>query len=266
MKFLIAFILACGVIMGDSPARAHSSHSGPRPFPRWCEGRLAVLDQAEGLARKLYITGRHAEALQALQEGLREAASQVNSRYRTAITVNAVLRGVDLMDELTRATAGDVKQVRTLLVFGFEYYEFIHNVAEKLDIPYFEPAPCGYCNVDVGQWESDYVSYSQQQVQMLLNRLTSQEYYGGYLYYHSLGTPSAFLKALELTTEYLAADLDYTLIASRYSCVVGDLTRLSRKLSRYNGPGKAGYLDDADATNSAANEAQEIINQIAPCN
>src|SRR5438132_1427688 len=97
MKLFFAVMLACGVIMGDSPAQAVISVRRPPPFPRWCQSRLDVLDIAERQAQYEYRSGQSVQALQTLETGLQEAASQIGNDYRRAITVNAILRGIDTL-------------------------------------------------------------------------------------------------------------------------------------------------------------------------
>ena len=269
MNRLVPVVFVCGVILGQAQAQPplhppYTPPPGPPIFSSWCRDRLMALNQAEYEARALYSRSRFDDALLALENGLHRAKDQVQQEYTGALTVNAILRGDAILEELKKTTAPGPKQSRTLAYFLFEYFGFIRQVANELDNTYYVPYRGGYgqCQ-DPIEFEYKFIEFAKRQVELVLNDLALSDRRTGAVY--PIGLPESFLKALEMTASYLAYDLNNSLFATRYACDIDQLNYLSNRLHVYNTT-KQGYIDDFDAVNASASQAAYLVGQIGACN
>lgn len=269
MKILTLAILA-GTILGESPALAQGQRPmsqaavaninsfGPATggFNVWCRDRLQELSFAESNAVVLLNTGRYTDALATLEAGLTQAALQVQTSHQGAMTVSAVLRGVELTKEMKAASTGQINATRSLVFFLLKYYQFIRDVANNLDRLYYSPMPCGYCN-STGNYdfEQRYMQYSRKQLSLVIDQLTQTVYQAGQRVIYPVGNVTAYLKALELSTGYASSDILYSVFASRYACAAEALGSVSYNLTLYLA-GQGGYIDEFWAVQMATQQAR----------
>ncbi|MBY0415808.1 MAG: hypothetical protein K2Q18_16670, partial [Bdellovibrionales bacterium] len=168
------------------------------------------------------------------------AASQIHPRFGSSLTSKAIKRGVILLNEL-KATENNRQKVRTINHFLFNYFLFIENVSNRLDIPYFGQ---GFSRISASntEFEKLFVNFAQEQVEMVLKTMTTTD--GGVIY--PVGSTNLVLKALKVTTLAMADDLSESIFAARFACQIDDLEIVSNDIADYLET-RGAYADDYTA-------------------
>lgn len=218
----------------------------------FCRDRLKVLKGAYRLAEIETQAGNFARSAAILEDGLRKAASQIHPRFGQALTSKAIKRGVTLLNEL-KDTEDSKQKVRTINHFLFNYYGFIENVSQKLDLSYFNT---GYSRIERSNTEFErlFVNFAKEQVEMVLKTMTMTE--GRTIY--PVGAPTMVLKALKVTTQAMADDLSESIFAARFACQIEDLEIVSSDIADYLEFGSK-YHDDFTAVQELVGAAKRAV-------
>ena len=117
----------------------------------------------------------------------------------------AIEVAVENTDQLSRSERRAIARKRkTLIHFMFDYYDFVKEVSQNLDLKYYSTKHRGYHGGNNHRaMDRMYVQYSKQQVRMIINSLTeyASNHRGSYV--APIGDTAAYLTGLELTTQYL---------------------------------------------------------------
>jgi phosphotransferase system HPr-like phosphotransfer protein len=200
----------------------------------FCRDRVKVLRGAYRQAEIESQAGNHAVSATILEKALRTAASQITPRYASTITSKAIKRGVVLLTSL-KAAPETRQKVRTINNFLFNYFVFIEDVSNRLDVPYFQPAHGGFGHITASntKFEKLLVNFAQEQVSMVLNTMSTTANEGRTEVIYPIGSPTLLLTALKVTTASMANDLSDSIFAPRYACMIEDLTIASEEIATY---------------------------------
>lgn len=254
-------------------------------FGLWCQDSIRVLRRARLDALNAYAFKRYGDALQYLFNGLQRAGDDIQPYHTGALTAQAIMRGQTLYNEISQAIEVPVQDLasvsrreqrainhkrKTLIHFLFDYYDFVKEVSENLDMKYYSTRHRGYHRGnDHRTMDRLFVMYSKQQVRMVINSLTEYAYNRQGNYVAPVGDTAAYLKGLELSTQYLYEDLEDSIHSARYACKILDLQDLNATLMDYNDTRKTrrpiGYLNDFHAVQASHSFARDILDYGMDC-
>ena len=251
-------LFAGAVAVSTLPAAAAAadaplSDQAVETMSAWCNNTREQLLRARRDAEYSLYRGDYGAAEARLRQGLVDADA-AGRRFRNGgpLTARALARGIRLSDALASSTAQSPQGPRTRVYFLFNYYDFLVDTVENLDLPLYLPfRHCGMCDrVNASLFEERFVSYAKSQLSLVLDTLA--ETTGGYgdtTPVVPVGSPEGFLKALEISAANAASDLQESLWSARYSCAVSKLFTVSHELSRFNAGQASAYYDEVDAVN-----------------
>ena len=229
-------------------------------FAQWSRNKLFELNAAKNDAWTRYVHGDHAASINILKESLERVALNPDPYVVGALTVKAIERGPVLVAAVEEYISGEASSLKVLNHFLFKYYDFIFEVASKLDRPYFRGNYCyqhrGPCYGDVDKIEKLYIKFAFAQTRMVLRNFVIQDKHSSNV--SPKGSPAAFLKALEYMSAWTAQDIEGTLYSQYYACRVEALWWLSDSLASYNAGGMSGYPNDIIAINRAYYQAKNL--------
>lgn len=233
-------ILGLVGLMATAPAMARDNGSGSTEYREnydsvssFCRDRLQVLKSAYRLAEIESQAGNHARSASILESGLRDAAARIQPAYGATLTSKAIKRGLVLLENL-KATENSKQKVRTINNFLFNYFLFVENVSNRLDIPYFQTGR-GFSGISTSniQFEKLFVNFAQEQVSMVLNTMSTTANEGRRSVIYPIGSTTLLLTALKVTTSAMANDLSESIFASRYACTINRLDQVSADIALY---------------------------------
>lgn len=233
-------ILGLVGLMATAPAMARDADVGVADaredygsVSSFCRDRLQVLKSAYRHAEIESQAGNHDRSAAILEAGLRDAAARIQPAYGSTLTSKAIKRGIVLLENL-KATQESRQKVRTINNFLFNYFLFVENVSNRLDIPYFQMGR-GFSGVSTSnvQFERLFVNFAQEQVNMVLNTMSTTANEGRRDVIYPIGSPTLLLTALKVTTKAMANDLSESIFASRYACTIGRLDQVSADIALY---------------------------------
>lgn len=230
---LVGLMTAAPVMARDNGAETVESRENYGSLSSFCRDRLQVLKSAYRLAEIESQAGNHARSAAILERGLRDAASKIHPAYGSTLTSKAIKRGVVLLENL-KATEDSRQKVRTINNFLFNYFLFVENVSNRLDIPYFQTGR-GFLAISTSnvQFERLFVNFAQEQVSMVLNTMSTTANEGRRATIYPIGSPTLLLTALKVTTAAMAYDLSESIFASRYACTIDRLEQVSADIALY---------------------------------
>ncbi len=266
-------LLALLTIMSSSPemmvatakADVLSQSEDLSSVSSFCRDRLAVLKRAYRKAELESQMGNTANSAALLEEGLREASARINPRFGNALTTKAIRRGLALLENL-KATQNNRQKVRAINNFLFNYYIFIEDVSNRIDIPFFS-YDSGFSRVTNSnvQFERLFINFAKEQVNMVLKTMTSTSNEGGSEVIYPIGSPELVLTALKVTTLAMANDLSDSIFAARYACTIEALDNVSSEISRHLA-GMSPYSDDFIAVQELVGETKRAVSGMRECN
>ena len=230
----------------------------------FCRERLLVLKSAFRIAEIESANGNIANSAMTLEKGLRDSALRINPRFGNTLTAKAIRRGLVLLENL-KNTGNSRQKLRAINQFLFNYYGFIENVSNRLDIPYYQPGH-GFSRIlnSNTQFENLFVNFAQDQVKMILDSMstTANDQYGTVIY--PIGSPKLLLTALKVTTAAMASDLEESIFAQRHACTIVRLAQVNGAISQYLSTGLP-YNDDFVATQELVGEVKRIVHGSQYC-
>lgn len=270
MKITLTLLALFG-IMTTTPSLITPAHAGTTlesedfsSVSSFCRDRLMVLKSAYRKAELESQMGNTANSAAILEAGLREASARINGSYANTLTSKAIRRGITLLDNL-KATANNRQKIRAINNFLFNYYIFIEDVSNKLDIPYFN-TNSGFSqivNTNL-QFERLFINFAKEQVNMVLNTMTTTAFDGRSSIIYPIGTPDLVLTALKVTTTAMANDLSDSIFASRYACTIQSLETISQDIAAYLET-HATYADDFVAVQELVGATKRAVNGMREC-
>ncbi len=239
MIFGLVGLMASSPLMADVRMGSDIVAQQADSVSSFCRDRLAVLKNAYRRAEIESQSGNIAASAAILEKGLLDAASRINSRYDQTLTSKAIKRGVSLLKQL-KATAENKQKQRAINHFLFNYFLFIENVSNRLDIPYFQPGSA-FSRVSASntQFERLFVNFAEEQVKMVLDTMSTMD--GRTIY--PIGSPTLLLTALKVTSKAMANDLSESIFAARYACTIQALETIAQDIQYYLST-HASYADD----------------------
>ncbi len=260
-SFQVAVVLS--TLVGAAPA-VHADTIGYDPIVEWCNDSVSILDQAEQQAKMVYSMGRTKDAKNILLGALQHASSVAPGfgRGRGPITMRAIQRVTQIATLVDRSISNDLLGDRTSAVFMFRGYNFIRDVAQNLDVPYYVPYTYGRRggDFDVGAFEEAFVQIAADQLDMVVDSLVLG---GGQRGTVPLGTPRAVLKAMEVAAAASAYDLRNSLWAANFACEIQQLSGLSAKLASFNAGNRSLYRSEPEAFYATTAEAKYLVGMIS---
>lgn len=230
----------------------------------FCRERLLILKSAFRIAEIESANGNIANSVAVLEKGLRDSALRINPRFGNTLTSKAIRRGLVLLENL-KNTENSRQKLRALNQFLFNYYGFIENVSNRLDIPYYQPGS-GFSRImnSNTQFENLFVNFAQDQVKMILDSMSTvaNDAYGPVIY--PIGSPKLLLTALKVTTAAMASDLEESIFAQRHACTIVKLSNVNEAISLYLSTGMP-YSDDYVATQELVGEVKRIVHGSRKC-
>ncbi len=224
----------------------------------FCRERLLILKSAHRIAEIESANGNIANSVAVLEKGLRDSALRINPRFGNTLTSKAIRRGLVLLENL-KNTENSRQKLRAVNQFLFNYYGFIENVSNRLDIPYYQPGS-GFSRImnSNTQFENLFVNFAQDQVKMIIDSMSSTvtDSQGPVIY--PIGSPTLLLTALKVTTAAMAADLEESIFAQRHACTIVKLSNVNAAISTYLATGLP-YNDDFVATQELVGEVKRIV-------
>ncbi|MDD4975724.1 MAG: hypothetical protein PHY93_15310 [Bacteriovorax sp.] len=231
----------------------------------FCRDRLAVLKAAYRQAELESQAGNTTSSARLLEKGLRDANLRINPRFANALTAKAIRRGITLLDNL-KATENNRQKLRAINNFLFNYYIFIENVSNRLDIPYFS-SNSGFSRISNSnlQFERLFINFAKEQVNMVLESMTTTANDGRSEVIYPIGSPDLVLTALKVTTNAMANDLSDSIFAARYACTIEALDNVSTDIARYL-DGHTSYGDDFIAIQELVGATKRAVSGARECN
>ena len=230
----------------------------------YCKDRLSDLREAKRMAQQESQLQNFDRSTKILEQGLREAASKISPRFKNALTSKAIMRGVELIDEL-KDVKNDVRKLRTLNFFLGSYYNFIESVAGKVDIPYFMEGGFTKKLFSNTEFEGLFINFATEQVEMVITNMTSNGYGYNSDVIYPVGSPRMLLIALKQTTSYMANDLSESLFAEHYACTISKLDSVSSNLANYLEGDDSKYDDDYTAVQESVGKIKQVMNDKRRC-
>ena len=226
---LIGLMATSPLVMNNAEAQQLESRQDVSSIASFCRDRLVVLKNAYRKAEIESQAGNTERSVDILQKGLVDAYLNVHPRFQNALTSKAIARGINLLVELKR-TPDNKQKLRAINHFLFNYFLFIENVSNKLDIPYFQPGSA-FSRVSASnvQFEKLFVNFSSDQVKMILDTMSTQA--DNVIY--PIGSTNLLLTALKVTTNAMANDLSESIFAARYACTIQSLKISSNEIAQY---------------------------------
>lgn len=219
MKFALALGLSLWTWVAHAQANA--------PFSQWCQNRLRILERHQEQALREVQRQAPMQAAFTLMNGLDEALQRLEPYYQGSLTIKAMRRGRDNANVILQDLGERQLWAKSMVNYLFAQYDFVRRVAQQLDIPFYRPAPCHYCQKENLELERHFVRFALEQVRLPIEKLVWRE--GAMIY--PLGEAKTFLKALELTSAQSATDLEQSLFATRHACLIDDLWTLHKALA-----------------------------------
>lgn len=237
-------------------------HSSVSSF---CRDRLVVLDSAYREAELQSQIGNIANSLSILEAGLNNANKRITPQFANTLTSKAIKRGIVLLSNL-KATENNKQKLRSINNFLFNYYLFIQNVSNKIDIPYFS-SNSGFSKIANSniQFEKLFISFAKEQVDMVLKTMTTSVYDGRSEIFYPIGSTAFVLTALKVTTAAMANDLSESIFAANYACTIDTLDRINDDINRHL-LGLSSYGDDFIAIQELVGATKRTIIGTKHCN
>ncbi len=248
-----------------STAKAQDMQSVDSGVSSFCRDRLAVLKAAYRKAELESQMGNTQNSAAILEQGLLSASSQIAPRFNNALTTKAIRRGIALLNNL-KATENNRQKVRAINNFLFNYYVFIEDVSNRLDIPYFS-SNTGFSRISNTniQFERLFINFAQEQVNMVLKTMTTSTNDGRSEVIYPIGSPDMVLTALKVTTNAMANDLSDSIFAARYACTIEALDRVSGDIADYLQTHET-YSDDFVAVQELVGATKRAVSGMRECN
>lgn len=230
---LVGLMATAPAIARDTKMGAVETREDYGSVSSFCRDRLQVLKSAYRLAEIESQAGNHAKSAAILEAGLRDAASRIEPAYGATLTSKAIKRGLVLLENM-KATQESRQKVRTINNFLFNYFLFVENVSNRLDIPYYQMGR-GFSGISTSnvQFERLFINFAEEQVSMVLNTMSTTANEGRGTVIYPIGSPTLLLTALKVTTAAMANDLSESIFASRYACTINRLDQVSADIALY---------------------------------
>ncbi len=261
------FIKSGGIfIAGMLMTLSHLAHADPTPksqqrssFSQWSHNRLYLLDRAKNNAWVHYTANDHVSSIAILKDGLRSASENQDPSLSGALTIKSIKRGIIITDAIETHISHEPNSLRVLNYFLFKYYDFIKNVAHRLDRPFYRGRRChrygGYCQSDYEKMERTFIRFAFEQTRMVLSHLAIPS--NGQIY--PKGSARTFLISLQYMSEWTAQDLEGSIYSHLYACRIEGLYGLSDDLESFNRAGNSyGYPNEVIAVNRFYHTAKNL--------
>lgn len=262
---LLGLMTVAPNMISSAKAGTNSESEDLSSVSSFCRDRLTVLKSAYRRAEIESQAGNTANSAALLEQGLRDASLRINPRFANALTAKAIRRGIALLENL-KATENNRQKVRAINNFLFNYYIFIEDVSNRLDIPYFS-SNSGFSRIANSnmQFERLFVNFAQEQVNMVISTMTTSVNEGRGETIYPIGSPDLVLTALKVTTIAMANDLSDSIFAARYACTIEALDNVSSDIGRYL-DGHSTYGDDFIAIQELVGATKRAVSGARACN
>lgn len=265
MIFGLVGLMATAPAILSAKETTYDARESQDSIESFCRDRVKGLRSAYRLAEIESQAGNHAVSAAILEKALTVAASQIQPRYASTITSKSIKRGVTLLKSL-KAAPETRQKVRTINNFLFNYFLFVEQVSNELDVPYFQSARGGFRHIQANnvKFEKTLVRFAKEQVNMVLGTMSTTANEGRTQVIYPVGSPTLLLTALKVTIASMANDLADSIFASRYACTIEDLTMASEQIGSYLKT-KNAYADEYVAVQELVGAVKAAMNGSRGC-
>lgn len=190
----------------------------------WCDMRSFFLDEIQMRARNLAFRQDYNGAINLILNELRTLQTREFTPYQP-LSQNVVKRGIVIGESLFTLAQNDITAMKATTYFLDKYIDYIKQVMNQVDRPYFRGAACGHCGyTDQRAFESDLIDLARQNLELVndtLVHLRSRV---------SLGPSKLYFKAVEVLTYYSSLDLSRSLFANLYTCPIREMQYLHHEM------------------------------------
>lgn len=256
-------LMSTSAVMAESTsitANVNSEDYGS--ISSFCRDRLMTLKRAYHLAEIESQQGNISTSVQILENSLVEAAAKIQPRFGNALTSKAIKRGVSLLASLKR-TPDSKQKLRTINHFLFNYFLFIEDVSNRLDVPFYSVNERRHNSSNV-LLEKLFINFAQEQVNMVLKTMSMTAREGRSEVIYPIGSPTLLLTALRQTTAAMANDLSESIFAARYACQIQELDIVSNEIGDYLAT-RSTYADEFIATQELVGSVKNALRNSRDC-
>jgi hypothetical protein len=234
----------------------------------WCQNQAQYLFTAKMTALNAYRRGHVEESTRILYSTLVEAQRSIRSGYESgALTAKAITRVKNMAQYIASGTGRNIAEKKAISAFLFKGYDFIINVANTLDIPYFIPyyreygwRRCNDCgSFDIEELEAQYIQFARDQLALAVEGMSNV---GSNYVVNPLGGPRTYLLAVELAANAAIGDLNDSFWRTEYACEIRQLRELAGRLGYVNRMGATSPRVYFDQVQQSHAEGQWVIEQI----
>jgi hypothetical protein len=225
---------------------------------QWCSDITSGLRRAKTQAYLSVRHGDYASAASVLVNGLQKASNSIQGAI--PLTATAIERGLVLNQVFSNSSAGASNALRSQVYFLDRYYQFIFDVSNRLDIPYYIPYQYGRARhgLDMLEFERRYIEYARAEVQVIIDSFVQVVRDGRGSVAVPIGPTGSFLAILSQSLHFAAHDLSQSIFANSFACAIDGLKDLAQTLD-----GGAFYYAP-DLVNYAYQETQNLLNEMKP--
>lgn len=210
------------------PGNQTNVTSGIDPISAWCNDRLFILRQAKITASTHAFRGDYITAVNTLIQGLVQAQSG-GYGSNPPMTQKLISRGVTIGSKLKQELSRDLNGMKGTTLLLENYYSLIEYVANYIDLPYYTPGHCGYCNHhNTTDFENALIEMASEQLKLVNDALLVP---GTVI---PIGPSNLYLKAAEMITYFASFDVRSSLFANYYACQIKKLNLLHSQLVAFN--------------------------------
>jgi hypothetical protein len=153
------------------------------------------------------------------------------------MTSTAIVRTQTIVNQIEPYANTEASGAAAVYNYLNSAYSFIIDIATQFDRPYFIPHYYGctagcYHQAPPYDIESSFLSYSKQQVEMIMDAMLINDGRTNY----PLGASSAYLSALRTALEFLAMDLSVSYYNRYYACTMQEARALAGRIASYVRP------------------------------
>jgi hypothetical protein len=241
----------------------------------WCSNVGGVLSSELDRAVTQIQRNQPATAQQILIDSLVIAGQsiEINGSFAAPMTKTLIDRGLMISQALDESIpANDLRYLQNKLNFLVNYVQFVIRTNRELDRVYYVPAHyrkthCGRggngngCigDFDYAAYESRYILFAKEQLSFSSQKFLDQVCFGNECGPRPIGMSIAYLKITELLTAFASEDLSSSLFASRFSCQINELDKISSELRDFNAGDRSIWNSNRDALRDSAAGVDWVI-------
>lgn len=247
-KRLILFIAALGTVTTlhaqPTPSYYQSQDTGVyqnqmMDIAGWCDNQLTALRIARNDAIFASNNGDFSSAKRILQNGLSNASRNTFGE-NGPLTQMLIHRGSVFSRELDTylTQIGDFNKDKEIVTFLEAQFDLIEDVSINIDVPYYTPGNCGYCQANFRNFDNELVMVAQKQLDIVINKFVIAQHKRNGVKVYPFGGAEFVLKLFEMATYFAKSDLNRSMYRGYYSCRIQTLQMIHGRLLAFNNSGR----------------------------